>query len=51
MALEGLLKAGYAGMAGAWSGMGILGERCLEVEGIGDVEAVLLVGCAVNEEE
>ena len=48
MALEGLLEAGYTGVAGAWSGMGILEERCLEVEGIGDVEAV---GCAVDEEE
>ena len=37
MALEGLLEAGYAGVAGARSGMGILEERCLKVEGIGDV--------------
>ena len=42
------MEAGYAGVAGAWSAMGILEERCVEVEGIGDVEAA---GGAVDEEE
>ena len=30
MALKGLLEADYAGVAGAWSGTGILEEHCLE---------------------
>ena len=47
MALEELLEAGYAGVAGVWSGVGIM-ERCLEIGGIGDAEAV---GYAVDEEE